>query len=374
MSSSRSSSPDDDLWRVHTHVWNIMFNHAKSMALKCAVELGVADVLHAHGAARPMTLSVLASQLAVPPSRTAALGRVMRLLVHSGIFTRTTASAEEEEEEEEAYALAPASATLLVKQKTECLSPTVLFALSPMILSPMHSLSQWLTATCPAAAAPSPFEYFHGKSIFELAAENAELNRLFNEGMAADSGAVAKALVGDRGRHLFHGLRSLVDVGGGSGDLAVAIAAAFPQMKCVVFDLPHVVAASESGTRETTVEAVAGDMFESIPPAQAVILKWILHDWNDENCVRILRNCKKAIPPGDEGGKVLIIEMVMESEDGRSEEEVETQLLFDVHLLGVMEGKQRSEAEWATIFTAAGFTDYNITPLLGVRSIIQVFY
>ncbi|XP_074586013.1 trans-resveratrol di-O-methyltransferase-like [Curcuma longa] len=369
MSSSSSSSPDDGLWRVHTHVWNIMFNHAKSMALKCAVELGVADVLHAHGAAHSMTLSVLASQLAVPPCRTAALGRVMRLLVHSGIFTRTTASAEEEE----AYALTPASATLLVKEKTECLSPTVFFALHPMILSPMHSLSQWLTDTA-AAPAPSPFEQFHGKSIFELASENTELNRLFNEGMAADSRAVAKALVGDRGRHLFHGLRSLVDVGGGSGDLAVAIAAAFPQMKCAVFDLPHVVAGSELGTRATTVEAVAGDMFESIPPAQAVILKWILHDWNDENCVRILRNCKKAIPPGDEGGKAIIIEMVMKSEDGRSEEEVETQLLFDVHLLGVMEGKQRSEAEWASIFTAAGFTDYNITPLLGVRSIIQLFY
>lgn len=99
-----------------------------------------------------------------------------------------------------------------------------------------------------------------------------------------------------------------------------------------------------------------------------------MHDWNDENCVRILRNCKKAIPPQDEGGKALIIDIVMKSEDGRSEEEVETQLLFDVHLLGVVEGRQRKEAEWAEIFMAAGFTHYNITPILGIRSVIEVFY
>ncbi|KAG6474842.1 trans-resveratrol di-O-methyltransferase-like [Zingiber officinale] len=367
--SSGSSSPDAELWRAHTRVWNVLFSYVKSMALKCAVELGVADVLHAGGGGHPMALSVLASQLSVPPSRTAALGRVMRLLVHSGFFTRTTASGEEEE----AYALTPISTALLVKEKPECLNNLVLLELHPILSSPMHYLSQWLTDAT-AAAAPTSFEKFHGASIFGLAAENAEINRLFNEGMAADAGAVAKVLVGDRGRHLFHGLRSLVDVGGGIGDFTVAIAKAFPQMKCVVFDLPHVVAASELGTKATTVEAVAGDMFESIPPAQAVLLKWILHDWNDEDCVRILRNCKKAIPPRDQGGKVLIIDIVMKSEEGSREEELETQLLFDVHMLGVEEGKQRTESEWANLFRAAGFADYNIIPIFGIRSIIEAVY
>lgn len=64
----------------------------------------------------------------------------------------------------------------------------------------------------------------------------------------------------------------------------------------------------------------------------------------------------------------------MKSEDGSREEEVETQLLFDVHMLGVEEGKQRTESEWASIFMAAGFIHYNITPIFGIRSFIEVFY
>ncbi|KAG6528270.1 hypothetical protein ZIOFF_010421 [Zingiber officinale] len=332
------------------------------MALKCAAELGIADVIHRHG--QPLPLSVLLTKLSIPPSRADSFRRLMRLLVHSGLFASSTASDEEGED----YALTPISASFLVTSKAENMSPFVLAMLDPVIVDPWHCLSRWFVA---ASEPPTAFDLFHGKSLFELAGKNSELNVNFNSGMAADASFVAKLIFQQCGDDVFRGLRSLVDVGGGSGTLATAIAEAFPQTKCAVFDLPHVVASLQGNP---TVTAIAGDMFEFVPLADA----WILHDWNDEDCVRILRNCKKAIPPKEEGGKVIIIEMVTKlenEEDGSNHDETkETQLLLDVHMMAPVPGKERSEAEWKSIFIAAGFSGYSFSPILGLRSLIQIFY
>ncbi|XP_042457125.1 trans-resveratrol di-O-methyltransferase-like [Zingiber officinale] len=355
-----------ELMRGHGQLWNIIFNYVNSMALKCAAELGIADVIYRHG--QPLPLSVLLTELSILPSRTDSFRRLMRLLVHSGLFTSSTAG----DEEEEAYALTPISASFLVTSKAENMSPLVFAVLDPVMVDPWHCLSRWFTA---ADEPPAAFDLFHGKSLFELTGNNPEFNVSFNRALAADSSFVAKLILEQCGGDVFRGLQSLVDVGGGSGVLATAIADAFPQTKCAVFDLPHVVALLQGNP---TVAAIAGDMFEFVPPADAVILKWVLHDWNDEDCVRILRNCKKAIPPKEEGGKVIIIEMVMKLEkekDGSIHDETaETQLLFDVYIMTPVPGKQRSEAEWKSIFIAAGFSSYTITPILGLRSLIQLFY
>ncbi|KAK4377995.1 hypothetical protein RND71_004291 [Anisodus tanguticus] len=98
-------------------------------------------------------------------------------------------------------------------------------------------------------------------------------------------------LIGDEFKDVFKGLASLVDVGGGTGTVAMAIAKNLPDMKCIVLDLPPVVANLQGSGN---LEFVAGDMFEKIPLANAVLLKSILHDWNDEECMKILKNCKKA--------------------------------------------------------------------------------
>jgi hypothetical protein len=130
---------------------------------------------------------------------------------------------------------------------------------------------------------------------------------------------------------------------GGLGRAAATIAAAFPDLKCTVLDLPQVVAKaaadpSAAGTNNN-VQYVAGDMFQSIPPADAVFLKWILHDWSDDDeCVKILlKNCKQAIPPRAAGGKVIIIDVVVGSADEPSPESdvrhVETQVLFDLMIM-----------------------------------------
>ena len=101
------------------------------------------------------------------------------------------------------------------------------------------------------------------------------------------------------------------------------------------------------------------------------VCQWILHDWNDDECVRILKNCKQAIPPRDAGGKIIIIDMVVGSEPSDIKH-VETQVLHDI-LMMVFNGVERDEQEWKKIFFEAGFKDYKIVPLLGVRSIIELY-
>ncbi|MED6108352.1 hypothetical protein PIB30_023119 [Stylosanthes scabra] len=107
---------------------------------------------------------------------------------------------------------------------------------------------------------------------------------------------------------VFEGLESIVDVGGGNGTISKIINELFPQLKCIVFDLPHVV---ENLLGNNNLSFVGGDMFHSIPQADALLLKWILHDWNDENCVKILKQCKDAISKNSNGGKIIIIDCVI---------------------------------------------------------------
>ncbi|CAN6346190.1 unnamed protein product [Urochloa humidicola] len=167
----------------------------------------------------------------------------------------------------------------------------------------------------------------------------------------------------------FQGIASLVDVGGGLGAAAQAIAKAFPGVKCSVVDLDHVVANAAPG--DTGVQYIAGDMFVSIPPVDAMFFKWVLHDWGDEDCVKILKNCKKVIPPREKGGKVIIIDIVVQ-EGSSNLKNRETQALFDLYIM-LVNGIERDEQEWKNIFFKAGFDDYKISPVLGARSIIEVY-
>lgn len=99
------------------------------------------------------------------------------------------------------------------------------------------------------------------------------------------------------------------------------------------------------------------------------MLKLVLHFWSDEDCIKILAQCKKAIPSRNEGGKVIIIDIVVDP----SEPMLETQLLMDVGMMVCARGRQRDENDWSTIFTKAGFSDYKIVKKLGARGIIEVY-
>ena len=103
---------------------------------------------------------------------------------------------------------------------------------------------------------------------------------------------------------------------------------------------------------------------------KAYLFQCVLHDWDDDKCIKLLKNCKQAIPSRDAGGKVIIIDIVVGSSPSDNKL-LETQVLWDLYIMQIG-GVERDEQEWKKIFLAAGFKDYNIIPL-GLRSVIELY-
>ncbi|GMI80847.1 N-acetylserotonin O-methyltransferase [Hibiscus trionum] len=353
----------NELLEAHAHVWNHMFSFIRSMSLKCAIDLGIPDIIQNHG--KPMTESELMAALpTLNPTKACNIYRVMRILVHSGFFARQKLG---DNVEEDGYVLTNSS-RLLLNDNPLSVTPFLKSMLDPILMQPWHFLGTWFQNDDRTS-----FVTAHGLMIWDYCSHDPRMNNSFNEGMVSDARFVNRILI-DKYRGGFEGLNSLVDVGGGTGTLGKAIADAFPHMECTVFDLPHVVAGlQDSGN----LKYVAGDMFEQIPAADAVLLKWILHDWNDDECLKILKRCKEAISNGEEQrGKVIIIDMVLNNCEKVKDEArslTETQLLFDMLMMVLTTGKERQEEEWAKLFLAAGFSGYKIVTILGVRSLIELY-
>ncbi|KAK7321405.1 hypothetical protein VNO77_32024 [Canavalia gladiata] len=354
---SRNGEHTAKLLQAQTHIWNHIFSFVNSMSLKCAVDLGIPDVIHNYG--QPMPLSDLISSLPIHPSKRHCIYRLMRILINSGFFSQHNLTENELEVE---YVLTDAS-ILLLKNNPFSATPFLHAMLDPILTNPWNEFSNWFKNSD-----TTPFETAHGILFWDCAGREPKLNHLFNDGMASDARLVS-SLVIEKCKEVFAGVESLVDVGGGTGTMAKAIAKSFPHLECTVFDLPHVVAGWQGSEKLKYVE---GDMFEAIPPADAIMLKWILHDWKDEECVRILKNCKEAITREGKKGKVIIIDTVMDVEK-RDDESMETQLFLDMLMMVLTTGKERNKKEWVNLISSTGFSDYKITPILGLRSIIEIY-
>ncbi|KAF2952315.1 hypothetical protein DAI22_01g328200 [Oryza sativa Japonica Group] len=345
------------------------------MSLRCAVELGIPDAVHRRGGA--VTVPELVAELALPRSREPFLRRLMRLLAHGGIFDAAAGA-------EDAYGLTAVSRLLVSAPggAGQGLSPFARAMLHPIIVSPSISLASWFRAAAAddddeGADAPRvPFAAVHGgRELWAVAKDDPGFGAAFNDAMACDGRFVMDVLLHGHhhgGAQLFRGITSLVDVGGGSGGAARASAAAFPHVRCTVLELPQVVATVPPG--DGGVEFVAGDMFDHVPKADAVLLKWILHGWGDEECVRILRRCREAVPAREDGRRVIVMDLVVGSSSslGDGARDTETQLLWDVMMMGVVGSPERDEREFCKIFHDAGFSGYKILHVLGIRSVIEM--
>ncbi|KAI6697297.1 hypothetical protein NL676_017416 [Syzygium grande] len=332
--------------QAQARIWNHILNFINSMCLKCAIQLGIPDTIHHHG--QPMTLDALVSALQIHPSRGPCIGRLMSILVHSGFFEQQKLAPDGRD----AYVLNHMS-KLLLKDNPLSVTPFALVMLDPILVNPWHCLSEWFRNDVD----PTPFEMAQGMSLWRYTGQEPRLNHFFNDGMASDARLVASLVVNEH-KGVFNGITSLIDVGGGTGTMAKAIAIALPHIECTIFDLPHVVAGLEVSEN-------------AIPPADAILLKWILHDWSDEDSVKILKRCKEAISKGKgEKKRVIIIDMVVDDPAG-DRELIETQHFFDMLMMILASGRERNETEWAKLFVAAGFGDYKITPILGLRSLIE---
>uniref|UniRef100_A0ACD6APA4 Uncharacterized protein n=1 Tax=Avena sativa TaxID=4498 RepID=A0ACD6APA4_AVESA len=229
------------------------------MSLKCAVDLGIPDAIHRRGGRA--TIDDIATDTNVHPAKVADLQRLLDLLADTGIFSTSTAG-----EDCVMYALTTTCRFLVGRHN---LSPMVPFLLNPLVVSSFFSMPDWFRSQPAPAGTGSLFELAHGCSQWEMGSKDSTFNGVLNGSMDADSQLFLEVIIMDKGR-IFRGLGSLVDVGGGKGAGTKVIATTFPRIKCTVMDLPHVIG-QDAG--HENLHFVAGDMFESIPSADAVVLK-----------------------------------------------------------------------------------------------------
>ncbi|XVF39381.1 hypothetical protein PTKIN_Ptkin01aG0030100 [Pterospermum kingtungense] len=196
-----------------------------------------------------------------------------------------------------------------------------------------------------------PFHKAHNMSVYEYMQKDPELNEGFDKAMSDQSSIIMNQFLSVyKG---FEGLTSLADVGGGSGTTLHFIISKYPSIRGINFDLPRL---SNNAPSYQGIENVEGDMFNGVPNGSAILLKWILHNWNDEDCIRILKKCYEALP---DTGKVIVVEMVYPEMVGTSSfSKYASQ--FDNIMLVQFGAKERSDKEYKALAMAAGFSGFQV--------------
>lgn len=160
---------------------------------------------------------------------------------------------------------------------------------------------------------------------------------------------------------------TIVDIAGGQGVLIAAILRAHPNLHGILFDQPHVVAGAQPVLEAAGVldrcELVRGDFFVSVPSGDLYTLQRILHDWDDEHAIAILRSCAEAMAPG---GRALVIESVIEPGNDPSPAK-----FLDLMMFVMNGGRERTDEEYRRLFEAAGLRLTRIIPTGGAQSLIE---
>nr|WOX58881.1 6-O-methyltransferase 1 [Phyla nodiflora] len=333
-------------------LWEYIFGFTPMAILKCAIELKIPEALESQNGS--MALSDLSTAL---NCSTAVLHRIMRYLVHRGIFKQKLTS----QESTICYVQTALSRLLIRKDEGGGLADLLLLESSPVMLAPWHNLG--LRAS---KSDVSAFEAAHGGDVWEYAEGNPVHSKLINDAMAGHARRAVMAIV-DQCAEAFEGIGSLVDVGGGDGTALRTLVRACPGIRGINFDLPHVVSVAPQCDG---IEHVAGDMFQLVPKADAAFLMWVLHDWSDDECIQILKRCREAIP--EEAGKVIIAEAVIDV--GEKDAYSDVRLALDMVMLAHTEkGKERTLKEWEYVIKAAGFRSFTVKHIKEIVSVIEVY-
>lgn len=310
-----------------------------SQAIYAAAKLSVADLLRE----QPRTIAELA---AATGTHEGAIYRVLRALASLGIF---------EEREEKRFALTPLA---------DCLRsdvPGSLRAFAIMLGEKEHRRA-WDDVLYSIKTGNPAFDHVFGVPHFQYFASNPEAARVFNEGMTSRAGTENAAIVE---AYDFSKFKTVIDVGGGQGTLLTAIQHATADVRTMLFDLPHVIAAEKSASAWQGHETASGSFFDSVPQGgDAYVLKKIIHDWDDERAMAILKNCRAAM---NDTARLLLIEPVVPSGNTASF----NKLVDLMMLVWTSGGKERTENEHRKLLAAAGFTKAQFVPTDCPLSIIE---
>jgi len=207
----------------------------------------------------------------------------------------------------------------------------------------------------------------HGSPVFDYLTEHPDSARRFDEGMVAASRLMNAAIVE---AYQWDQFGTLVDIAGGVGSTLAAILGANPGIEGVLFDMPHVIERGQDYLAQQGVAArcrtEAGSFFDAIPSGgDAYFLKHIIHDWGDEDCVRILRKCKAAMP---DHAKLLVCEKVMPPGNDPSV----TKIMDMVMLVLTDGGRERTELEFRELFARADLRLARVWPTKVANSILEL--
>jgi ubiquinone/menaquinone biosynthesis C-methylase UbiE len=297
-----------------------------SRAIYVAAKLGLADLVKDS----PKTADELAR---LTGTHSPSLYRALRALASVGVFA---------DDGQGRFAQTPLSETL----RSE--APGSLRAMAIVELGQEH-FPAWGNLMHSVKTGEIAFDNLFKQTAWEYYARNPEDASNFNESMKGLTEIVNVAVLE---AYDFSGVDKLVDVAGGTGKLISAILAAHPRARGVLFDLPHVIAEAgplldAAGVRDRC-ETSTGDFFRSVPEGgDAYVMKWIIHDWDDEKSTAILKNIHRAM---DKNGKLLLIEMVV-SEGNQPD----LSKFVDLDMMVMTGGRERTEAEFNSLLAASGF-------------------
>lgn len=313
-----------------------------SQSIYVAAKLGIADLLKDS----PKSCDELATATG---TNAPSLYRVLRALASLGVFAETQLNH---------FTLTPLAA---------CLQSDVPGSVRAfVIMLGEEHYRAWGDFLHGVQTGGSPFEHVYGMNLFEYLAQNPESAKIFDESMT-NASVIESATIA--ASYDFSSIQTLVDVAGGEGLLIASILKSNPTLKGVLFDQPYVI---ERAKRLLEAEGVlercqlaAGNFFESVPEGgDAYILKHIIHDWDDERAIAILKQCHKVMP---DNGKLLVAEQVIPPGNqpfmGK---------LIDVNMLVMTSGgRERTEAEYRALFEKAGFKLTRIVPTQDDVSVIE---
>jgi O-methyltransferase domain/Dimerisation domain len=331
---TKENSSPPILFQLATGYW-------LSQAIYVAAKLGIADLLKDG----PQTSTALAT---ATQSHAPSLFRMMRALSSIGVF---------EQVGQGRFALSPLAEGLRTGI-TGSLKATII------TIGEIHYQAYGDLLHSVETGSPS-FNKVFGASLFEYLQRNTEACDAFNQGMSDLSSMLAYAVLL---AYDFDGISSIVDVGGGEGKLLETILDFYPGVEGIVFDSSRTIERTKqricSDRSPRQCSYVAGDFFEAVPEgADAYLLCGVVHDWNDEHAIRILRNCRRAMKAS---GRVLLLEMLLpETADKHFGK------LLDLNMLVMTGGRERTRAEFSVLLDAAGYKVTRIIDTMAPQSLIE---